>query len=136
MKILKKIKTELEHFLNNYYLISEEQGGFLIGNRLGRISMFLPIPNASQTPRTNYIIQNRIKALDLANKLASSKKGGVEAFWHSHPDPCIMSAADLSASGSFYPNLKFITISPITKWNRKYLWYACEGVKPIELEFI
>lgn len=135
MKIRNKLRKELERFLSKYPDY-EEQGGFLIKNRLGCVTGFLPIPNASQTPRTSYNISDRRKALELANKLAASKNGSVEAFWHNHPDPCIMSAADLSASGSFYSNLKFVTISPISKWGRKYIWYCCEGIKPVELEFI
>ncbi len=47
-----------------------------------------------------------------------------------------MSAADLGASGSIYPDLDFVTISPIkdTYFHKEFIWYACRGIKPVKIE--
>lgn len=139
IKIKKITKTHLEKFISCYMSRDIEHGGFLIQNRRGNIDAFLPIPNISVNARNTYDVGNRERALGEARILAEIKKyGKVSAFWHSHPTPCIMSVADLSASGSYYPDLFFVTISPLddNHWQTKYVWYACKGIRPVEIKFI
>jgi len=125
------LRRQLEGFLNNWPT-EEEYGGFLIQNwRSGRVTNFLPVPNWSQKPKEEFNPHDREKVKRLAEKL-----GNPVAFWHSHPTPCIMSAGDLSYA-SFYKDLIFVTISPLNhRWSKQYIWYACKGVEPVEVEFI
>jgi proteasome lid subunit RPN8/RPN11 len=92
MKVKAELKRRLEAFLDELVLREQEMGGYLLKSRRGIVSEFLPIPNVSEKPRTSYRMPPRSK--DLAEQLARSRSMTVEAHFHSHPDPCIMSAAD------------------------------------------
>lgn len=139
VKIKKALRTRLENFLREYPSY-EEYGGFLLeSNKTKCVNDFILITNASDEPKRSYSVgKNRSRAKELAKKLAGSRRYRVIAFWHSHPTPCIMSAGDLSSSGSYYPNLVFMTISPTSEygWKKKFMWYACKGVNPIEIQFV
>jgi len=133
MKVKNSLRKRLENFLGSYprWL---EYGGFLLkSNRTKTISEFLPIPNVSDNPKTRFGTPKN--SLDLAKKLADSRRMTVEAFFHSHPDPCIMSVADRSYAET-YNSLIFVTISPIEQYGRRYIWYACKGIKPIPIKFV
>lgn len=137
MKIKKQLQKELETFLQRGY--GREYGGFLIANRLGIIDTFLPVPNMHKEPRNHFLPSDN--ARDLAEAFSRRKtqnySSNVKAFFHSHPDPCIMSAADLCAAGGFYKDLYFVTISPLQPtYARKYIWYACKGIVPERIDFV
>lgn len=134
MKIDKKLKETLERFL---YLWpnSEEFGGFLLASKRGhyrKVSFFLPVPNIAEEPQHRFRFPDRAKAL--AEKLANSKRMEVIAEWHSHPSPCIMSVADVSVASN--ENLFFVMISSKDGYGRNFVWYACKGIKPEEIEFV
>jgi len=135
MKIKSKLKLEVERFISTYYLSSEEMGGYLISNQKGIVAYFLPLPNQSEKPRTNFLFPQG--GLKLAEQFARSRKGRVIADFHSHPDPCIMSAADQCYAQS-NPELFFVTITPTGKWSdwrrKEYIWYVCKGIKPEKVE--
>lgn len=135
-----KIKTDLRKRVEAlaYQCRPEETGGYFLKNSRGVITDFLPIPNIHPTPKQAYQPLN--KAKELANRLARSKSNGyswnVEAFFHTHPEPCIMSAADLSYA-DYNRDMIFVTITPIDNlWNKKYIWYACKGIAPERIEFV
>jgi proteasome lid subunit RPN8/RPN11 len=139
LKIKESIKKRLERFWSS----SEERGGFLIANRRGVVCEFLPLPNMSSVPKERYQEpQSLSRILDFAYDYSKSKyRYGfyprVVAFFHTHPTPCIMSAADLSCAPQ-YRNLLFVTISPIEReyWCKEFAWYACSGIEPRRIEFV
>jgi len=133
MQIKNKLKDRLERFLNSYPT-SEEQGGFLLA-RWGVISEFLPIPNVSPNPAARF--ESPSRATNLADKVARSRRMTIAAFWHYHPTPCIMSAADLSYA-EVRRDIPFVTISPTADygWKKEFIWYACLGIKPVKIQFI
>jgi proteasome lid subunit RPN8/RPN11 len=141
LKIKESIKKRLERFWSS----SEERGGFLIANRRGVVCEFLPLPNMSSVPEERYQEpQSLSRILDFAKEYCNSgfepywnSTHRVVAFFHTHPTPCIMSAADLSCAPQ-YRNLLFVTISPIERmsWCREFAWYACSGIEPRRIEFV
>ena len=133
-----KIKTELMRKVEKYIVSSpwdEEAGGFLLESDRTHVVMdFLPIPNIAPSPQTTYRFPEN--ALKTARRYSNSKRMTVVADWHSHPDPCIMSTADLSYARA-NDDLFMVTISPTSKYHSRdcqYLWYACKGVKPERIE--
>ena len=136
LKIKESIKKRLERFWSN----TLERGGFLMENRIGVVDEFIPLPNCSLDPKSQYLPPTN--SLGFAQSYAKSRfrtwtaKGKVVAFFHTHPTPCVMSAADLSASGANYPDLFFVTISPLQGWGKDFIWYACRGVVPKMIEFV
>lgn len=89
----------------------------------------------SGEPRSKYRLPP--KALRLAEKLADTKRGmKVSAMWHSHPTPCIMSVADVAYAESDCKDIYFVMISPKETWGKNFVWYACKGIKPEEINFV
>ncbi|OPY46586.1 MAG: hypothetical protein A4E42_00452 [Methanoregulaceae archaeon PtaU1.Bin222] len=136
MKIKSELRKRVEAFISSSPSY-KEAGGFLFENRNGIVADFLPIPNISTKPEGEFKT-NWKEAKETALRYAYSKRGyRISAFFHSHPEPCIMSAADLGAAGSIYPDIDFVTITPLknTYSHREYIWYACRGIKPIKIEY-
>ena len=136
MKIKRELMTRVESFLETWPYDHEEQGGYLFRNRLGVTSDFLPVPNISPTPKLSF--QRPVRSLELAKRYANARRMQVEALWHSHPEPCIMSAADAGYAEA-NSGMAFVTITPTGNWSRSrkdYQWYACIGVKPVKIEVV
>jgi proteasome lid subunit RPN8/RPN11 len=139
MKVKLDVRKKLEDFA--YHFKPQEAGGYLIRNKKDVISDFIPAPNIANDPNHNFMPSNQ--ALYMANMYARAKGGrnyswyNVAAFFHSHPDPCIMSAADVGYA-QYNKGLLFVTLSPdpTSKWGEhKYIWYACRGVVPEKVDF-
>jgi proteasome lid subunit RPN8/RPN11 len=137
MKVKKELKKKIEALAHQCK--PEEIGGYLLKNNRGVVGDFLPVPNIHSNPRGAY--QPLQKGETLAHIYARSKgrtySWTVEAFFHSHPTPCIMSAADLSYA-QYTKNLTFVTLSPLGNgfsWDG-YMWYACKGLAPEKIEFV
>jgi proteasome lid subunit RPN8/RPN11 len=137
MKIKSDLRKKVEALA--YECKPQEAGGYLIKNNRDVISDFLPVPNIHPEPRTHFQPHNAAKYLAYQyakTKGRSSYSNRVEAFFHSHPEPCIMSAADLSYA-DYNKDLIFITITPTGEmWKRNYIWYACRGIVPEKIEFV
>ena len=133
MQIKEKLKDRLERFLKAYPS-SEEYGGFLL-SRWDVVSEFLPVPNLSLLPTGKF--EAPPGARKLADKVARSRRMTIAAFWHYHPTPSIMSAADLSYA-EVCRDIPFVTISPTADygWRKEFIWYACLGIKPVKIQFI
>lgn len=134
MKVSKKLKKRLEHFLQKYPS-SEEFGGFLFSFH-DVVVDFLPVPNLSDSPQTRFQCGNR--AFDLAKKYAYAKRCyDVSAFFHSHPEPYIMSVADVMVSNNYpYSNVFFVMITSKKGYGAEWVWYASKGIKPEEIDFV
>jgi proteasome lid subunit RPN8/RPN11 len=138
MKVKLDVKKKLETFA--YQFKPQEAGGYLIKNRKDIITDFIPAPNIANDPRHSFLPSNQ--ALYMANMYARAKGRGwsydVEAFFHSHPDPCIMSAADVGYA-QYNKGLLFVTLSPDTSskmFEHNYIWYACRGIIPEKVDFV
>jgi proteasome lid subunit RPN8/RPN11 len=134
MRIHEKVKKELESFLGNCY--GEEVGGFLLRNyHSDLITNFVAVPNEADDKRHSFST-NWKAARNFASNVSRSKRStSLQAFFHSHPEPCIMSAADVGAT-EIYKDLDFVTISLVgSGFKKEYIWYACRGVTPIKVVF-
>jgi proteasome lid subunit RPN8/RPN11 len=135
IKVKKDLQKRVETFLNTYPS-SEEYGGFLFANRLGNISDFLVIPNVHTSRTDTYRMPDT--AMDLATKLAKSKKLTLIARWHNHPTPAVCSVQDCH-SAEHYNSLYSVMISPTGSsgtWKKDYIWYFYKGVKPEKVSFV
>lgn len=134
MKVAKELREEIERFLYQYP-DTEEYGGFLFAKRRGRTdkaSVCLCVPNCSDSPQNRFLFPSR--ARQLTDKLASAKRLTVIATWHSHPKPCIMSVADVGVAEN--EDLIFLMISRKDEYGKTFVWYACKGIKPEEIDFV
>jgi len=134
MKIAKELKEEIERFLYQYPN-TEEYGGFLFSKKRGRTekaSVCLYIPNCSDLSSCQFRFPN--KAKQLAEKLAFAKRLTVLAMWHSHPKPYIMSVGDVTVAEN--EDLIFLMISRKDEYGKTFVWYACKGIKPEEIDFV
>jgi len=89
--IKEKLKRKIEKFLRTWP-DHWEFGGFLLANKEGVVVDFYPLPNVYERPEDRYQLPNRSEVT--TDKLARSMNMEVVAFWHSHPNPHIMSQGD------------------------------------------
>lgn len=134
----KKIENEetikrLERFLRESPTY-QEFGGFLLKNRMGILSDFILIPNISEDKNHSYQMPRESK--NLAEKYSNSRRMNIEAEWHSHPEPCVLSSIDCKGSVSWESNYS-VMISPLNiSWKSEFIWYSHKGTKPEKIEFV
>lgn len=133
MKIKNDLKKKIEKILLSWPGTDEEFGGFFFKNRNGVLSDFLLIPNISDSKKDTYRMAPYAKAL--ADKYARAMRLTLEAHWHNHPDPCVLSVQDCRAAESWKP-LYSVMISPTEKHYKEFIWYAYKGIKPEKIEFV
>ncbi|MBA7549701.1 hypothetical protein ES705_42194 [subsurface metagenome] len=90
MLISKELKELVEQYVSKHQ--STEVGGVFIGDA-NRFDMFVPIPNVSVSPSSQY--EQRREHLQVAQLIAEMISGEIVGGMHTHPSGTVVSEADL-----------------------------------------